>query len=67
MSDDTDDQEANEFAMQLLVPDRLLREAVAKLGGVDPCDDANLVKLAKKFGVSLTIMGIRLGQIRGTK
>ena len=55
-----DETEANYFAMHLLVPDSFLeRENLSDLS-FDLADDEPLKKLAKKYGVSITIMAIRL-------
>lgn len=54
--------EANYFAMHLLVPTEALKKAVNAAGGIDLCDDDALKKLAKKFGVSLTIIAFRMGE-----
>lgn len=56
--------EANYFAMCLLVPTGLLKEELAKTGGTfDLCDDDALKALAKKFGVSMMVMTIRLKEV----
>jgi Zn-dependent peptidase ImmA (M78 family) len=57
------DREANYFAMCLLMPEPLLREAVQGMKGFDLSDDKQIGKLADKFKVSISIMAIRLGQI----
>ncbi len=55
------DQEANYFAMCLLMPESLLRKDIAEL---PPLEAPELVKrLAKKYQVFEPIMAIRLGQI----
>ena len=58
------DQEANAFAMELLMPADWLRADIAKLGGIDIEDDAALAKLAKKYRVSPQVMAIRIGELR---
>jgi Zn-dependent peptidase ImmA (M78 family) len=63
MSDD--EQEANYFAMHLLVPTNLLRAEVRKLGrsGVDLSGDDDLMKkLGKVFGVSANVIAFRLAE-----
>ena len=58
-----EDREANEFAMQLLMPDAWLAKDIADLGGVDIEDGEAIGKLAKKYGVSATLMTVRIGQL----
>lgn len=53
--------EANAFAMELLMPEEWLRKDIA--GGFDIEDDAKLKKLAKKYGVSMQVMALRIGQL----
>lgn len=60
---DLEEREANQFAMELLMPSEWVRREIRKLGGIDLCDDKKIQKLAKMFGVPQTIMAIRLGQI----
>jgi Zn-dependent peptidase ImmA (M78 family) len=55
--------EANEFAMELLMPTDWLLADVRKMGGFDVCDDYKLAKLAKKYRVSVTLLTIRLGML----
>lgn len=59
------EDEANEFAMHLLMPTEFLKAELAKLGGFDIEDEKAVQKLAKKFGVSQQIMTLRLGQLLG--
>lgn len=58
------EQEANYFAMHLLVPSDMLRAEVAKLGGFDLCDDRSgvLRRLARKFQVSDAIIAFRMAE-----
>ena len=60
-----EDREANLFAIALLMPEELVRKEVAKLKRpLDLSDDNCGVKeLAKKFGVSITLMAMRLGEL----
>ena len=57
------EDEANYFAMCLLMPGHLIKQEVAKL---DLCltDDTALKSLAKTFDVSMTAMAIRLSQLK---
>src|SRR5689334_9696243 len=55
------DHEANEFAMHLLVPDFLLAKEDLNF---DLADDDGLSRLAKKYGVSMGVMMIRVHQFR---
>ena len=45
MSTEKQDHEANLFAMCLLMPEKLVRAEVARMGGVDLCDDEPLKRL----------------------
>lgn len=55
------DNEANQFAAYLLVPESFLIAELAKMGGVKDIDDERwLEKLAKKFRVSRGMMQYRL-------
>lgn len=58
------EKEANYFAMHLLVPTEMLRAELNNLGGIDVCDDRSgaLKKLAKRFGVSETIIAFRISE-----
>lgn len=57
------EQEANQFAMELLMPTAWLREDARKLGGIDIGDNKALDKLARRYGVSPELMAFRLGQL----
>ena len=60
----TEEAEANQFAMCLLMPEDFVRREVKKMGGNFDIEDTKSAKqLADKFKVSLPIMMIRLGQI----
>lgn len=63
MREETQEQEANAFAMELLMPEGFVRAEVQTLGGVDLCDDRKLKKLAAIFQVPLAVMAIRLTEI----
>lgn len=58
-----DDAEANQFAVELLMPDHLVRIEVRKLGGIDIMNTDQIKGLAKKFGVSESLMSFRIGQL----
>jgi Zn-dependent peptidase ImmA (M78 family) len=55
------EREANEFAMELLMPTAWLRRDLKD--GIDIEDAAAIHKLAKKYGVSDTLMTLRIGQL----
>jgi Zn-dependent peptidase ImmA (M78 family) len=59
--------EANEFAMELLMPSDWLLADVRKMGGFDVCDDDKLAKLAKKYRVPVTLLTLRLGMLMEIK
>ncbi|HEY1171015.1 MAG TPA: ImmA/IrrE family metallo-endopeptidase [Verrucomicrobiae bacterium] len=58
-----EDDEANLFAMCLLMPEEMVKEEIAKLGVFDVNDDRKMKKLAKIFEVSETMMALRIAQI----
>jgi len=55
--------EANYFAMCLLMPAQMVKDEVKKLT-IDITSDETVKVLAKKFDVSLTMMAIRLAQLK---
>jgi Zn-dependent peptidase ImmA (M78 family) len=57
--EDKREREANAFAAALLMPESLVRDAVARLA-LDVEDDAAIVQLAKRFDVSRQAMTYRL-------
>lgn len=57
------EREANAFAMELLIPRKFLLADLEKFGGFDIEDSDAIVKLAKRCGVSVQIMTLRLGQV----
>lgn len=63
--EDKREREANAFAAALLMPESLVREAVAQLA-VDVEDDAAVVELAKRFDVSRQAMTFRLVNLLAT-
>lgn len=56
--------EANAFAMELLMPEHLMREAIGTRG-VDVEDEKRVAALAKKFRVSVPVMVLRIGELMG--
>lgn len=58
------EDEANNFALVLLMPERLLRQEIAKLDGFDLTNDKDLEYLAKVFEVPTTAMVVRLCQLK---
>ena len=65
MERDAIEQEANAFALALLMPEEWLRRDVKAMGTIDIVDDVKVGKLAKKYQVSIALMTFRLGQIFG--
>ncbi len=63
--EDKREREANSFAAALLMPEPLVREAVARLD-VDVEDEAAVVQLAKWFDVSRQAMTFRLVNLLAT-
>lgn len=57
------EDEANYFAMCLLMPEVLVRREAAKLT-FDLTSDDSLKYMAKLFGVSVLAMSIRLSQLK---
>lgn len=57
----TIDFEANEFAMELLMPAEWVARDAA---GLDLADDAGVQRLAQKYRVPTAAMALRLGAIR---
>lgn len=57
------DEEADLFAVELLMPKALLLEDIRKLGGIDIETDHRIESLAKRYRVSLQLMTMRLGQL----
>ena len=59
------EEEANYFARCLLVPREFLLRDIAAMGGqIDISDDDALKSLAKKYGVSLGVMAMRLMDVK---
>lgn len=57
------EHEANQFAIELLMPRKWLLSDLKKMGGIDIQDDAAITKLAKRYKVSLQLMTLRIGQL----
>lgn len=60
------DAEANEFAMELLMPTEFLMRDLGPLG-IDIEDEKRMGALAKKYRVSLPVMIVRIAQLRFAK
>jgi Zn-dependent peptidase ImmA (M78 family) len=58
-----EEMEANEFAANLLMPEKLLKEEVMKMD-LDFTDEAAIKHLAKKFDVSTTAMSFRIANLQ---
>ncbi len=56
------DQEANYFAMCLLMPEQFVREELKKKE-FNLMDDKAITELAKRFQVPVTVMTVRLIQL----
>jgi Zn-dependent peptidase ImmA (M78 family) len=54
------DQEATAFAMELLMPTKMLRAELAKIPPIDIDDFEAIEKLARKFNVGRQVMFLRL-------
>lgn len=63
-SNEVEDTEANYFAMCLLMPAEVVKKEVRAMGGVDLANDDNLRALARRFGVSMTAMAMRIAQLK---
>ena len=61
--EDPKEIEANNFAAELLMPQELLEKELSK-GRIDLDDGESLEKLAKRFGVSVQALMIRLTALR---
>ena len=61
-----EDREADYFAMCLLMPEQFLRRDIAEMGGIDLTEDRPIRKLAQRYGVSVAMMALRLGQLQLT-
>lgn len=54
------DDEANAFALELLMPEAWIRRDAS---GIDLFDEVGIAKLAKRYKVSPALMAFRIGQI----
>lgn len=60
---ETEEAEANYFAMCLLMPEQFVRDEIKKIGKIDAVDGTGIEKLARKFRVSVPLMTLRIGQL----
>lgn len=58
------EEEANYFAMCLLMPANMVKDEIKKYGNIDLGDDKFLKHMAKTFDVSTTAMALRLTHLR---
>jgi Zn-dependent peptidase ImmA (M78 family) len=63
MAIDPKEIEANQFAAELLMPERLLRSDLAKKGRNAPLTDSEIEELADRYEVSVQAMTIRLSTL----
>lgn len=59
----TEEMEANLFAMHLLMPEDLLRREIRRMRAFDLTNDKHVAELAKKFQVPNSVMAYRLGML----
>jgi Zn-dependent peptidase ImmA (M78 family) len=64
MSDEVEEAEATHFAMCLLMPADMVKTEVRKMGGIEIASDEDLRRLAATFKVSMTLMALRLAQLK---
>ena len=57
--------EANAFAMELLMPADWVIDDLKRLGGIDIEDEGKIEKLARRYKVSTAVMILRVGQLIG--
>jgi len=57
---DLEEQEANLFAAEFLMPATFLKRDVVRIGAFDMLDEEVIVRLAEKYGVSAQAMTFRL-------
>ena len=61
------EHEANQFAMEILMPREWLLADLKALGGIDLEDDVAVSKLAAKYKVSLQLMTLRVAELWRTR
>ena len=61
---DDKEVEANTFAMELLMPRKMIEKDVSELGGIDYQYDKRIKQLANRYEVSEQSMIIRLSQLK---
>lgn len=59
-----EEKEANQFAMELLMPEDFVRKEIRELTDFDIIDDNQIMLLAEKFEVSISVMTLRLAQLQ---
>lgn len=64
MTKDEQEREANQFAMALLMPEKLVLQYVKDHPDFDLTDDDWMKQMAKTFAVSSTCAALRLQQLR---
>ena len=57
------EKEANYFARCLLMPREFVLADLKAQGGVDLCEDSQVKKLAVKYGVSVSLMALRIYEV----
>lgn len=62
---DTEEQEANYFAMCLLMPESFVRHDIAEMQSESPLcfDDPRIDAMAKRYKVDIKLLMMRLGQL----
>ena len=58
------EDEANLFAVCLLMPEEMLINEIRAIGPLDLNSDLHIAQLCKKFGVSPQVIGFRIAMIR---
>lgn len=61
------EEEATQFAMELLMPKKHVEQYLAMRGPIDICDEKPIKLMAAHFRVPWTVMAIRLGELRSEK
>lgn len=59
----TEEAEANLFAVHLLMPEALVRQEVKRMKAFDLTNDKHIAELARRFQVPNSVMAIRLGML----